>query len=174
MQRKHLQIRFFIPAVCVLVLLAGCGYRPVALRGPLAEANGVNVVLFGNKSYRPGIPGTLARDLVDELALRSGGKVLPGDQAQLELNGTVLSYSTIAVSYTAQDAIKEYRSVLTVQAVLVDHLTGKVLWKKDLTEEQVFPVNPNIGLQQNAEETAIDGLCRKLARDVWQKIGERF
>jgi outer membrane lipopolysaccharide assembly protein LptE/RlpB len=167
-------MKLLIPALLAVVLLSGCGYRPVALRGPLAEANGVNVVLFGNKSYRPGIPGTLARDLVDELALRSGGKVLPGDQAQLELNGTVLSYNTTAISYTAQDAIKEYRSTLSVQAVLVDHQTGKVLWKQDLTEEQVFPVNPNIGLQQNAEEAAIDGICRKLARDIWQKIGERF
>ena len=167
-----------LKAVCLLLvaaaLVCGCGYRPVVPRGPLAEANGVNVVLFQNKSYRPGLPGQLARNLVDQLALRSAGKVLAGDQAQLELTGTVLSYATAPVSYSAQDVIKEYKSVLAVQAILRERATGKVLWKADLTEEQAFPVNTNIALQQNAEEAAIESICRRLSEEIWQKIGAQF
>jgi outer membrane lipopolysaccharide assembly protein LptE/RlpB len=161
-------------ALLAAALLAGCGYRPVTLRGPLAGADGVNVVLFQNKSYRPGVPGVLARNLVDQLALRTGGRVLPGDQAQLELTGTVLSYLTIPISYSAQDTIKEYKSVLAVQAVLKERQTQKVLWKGDLTEEQAFPVNTTIALQQNAEEAAIASICRRLSEEIWQKIGEQF
>ncbi len=161
-------------ALLAVILIGGCGYHPVIRRGPLAEANGVNVVLFANRSYRPGVPGMLARDLVDELALRSGGKVLPGDQAQLELTGKILSYAAQPISYTKLDTIMEYKSVLSVQATLIDQRTQKVLWRGDLTEEQVFPVSPNIGLQQNAEEAAIAKICRRLSEQIWQKIGERF
>ena len=171
---KTVNLKSLVSLLMALLLLGGCGYRPVIARGPLAEANGVNVVLFANKSYRPGVPGQLARELVDQLALRSGGKVLPGDQAQLELTGTILSYASLPVSYSKLDTIAEYKSVISVQATLLDRQTRKVLWKGDLTEEQVFPVNQNIALQQNAEEAAIAKICRRLSEQIWQKIGERF
>jgi len=100
--------------------------------------------------------------------------VLPGDQAELELSGEILSYTTIPVSYTALDAIKEYKAVVTVQATLYEQRTRKVLWKGDLTEQQVYPVNANIALQQNAEEAATAKITRRLSERIWQKIGERF
>jgi outer membrane lipopolysaccharide assembly protein LptE/RlpB len=167
-------IKLVMLSLLALLLVAGCGYHPVAVRSPLDDAGGVDVTPFVNKSYRPGIEGVLARDLVDELALRTGGKVLSGDQAQLELAGVVQSYSTVAVSYNSQDTIKEYRTVMTVQAVLTEKQTRKVLWKGDLRQDQTFPVNPNIALQQNAEAVATETICRRLAEQIWQKIGERF
>jgi len=166
-------MRFF-SALLVLSLLGGCGYHTVAGRDPISGANGVNVVVFANKSYRPGVEGVLARDLVDEMALRTGGKVLPGDQAQLELSGTVLSYATGAVSYTSLDAIREYQLTVKVEAVLRERRTMKVLWKGELAEAQVYPVNANLSLQLNAEEAAAAKVCRRLSEEIWQKIGERF
>lgn len=167
-------LRTIILALLALVLVSGCGYRPVVQRGPLAEANGVDIVLFTNKSFRPGVEGVLARDLIDEFALRTGRRVLPREEAQLELVGTVLSYATTPVSYNRFDAIQEYAAALTVQATLREKRTQKVLWKEDLTEQQVYPVNSNIALQQNAEEAAIARVSRRLAERIWQKIGERF
>ena len=166
-------MRFF-SALLLLSLLGGCGYHSVVARDPLSGANGVNVVMFANKSYRPGVEAVLARDLVDELALRTGGKVLSGDQAQLELTGAVLSYGSTAISYTALDAIREYRLSIKVDAALQDRQTRKVLWKGVLTGEQSYPVNANLALQLNSEEAAAARICRRLSEDIWRKIGERF
>jgi outer membrane lipopolysaccharide assembly protein LptE/RlpB len=166
-------MRFF-SVLLLLSLLGGCGYHSVVARDPISGANGVNVVMFVNKSYRPGVEAVLARDLVDELALRTGGKVLSGDQAQLELTGAVLSYGSTAISYTALDAIREYRLSIKVDASLQDRQTRKVLWKGVLTEEQSYPVNANLALQLNSEEAAAAKICRRLSEDIWQKVGERF
>lgn len=174
MPARRVVLKVVLTALLALTLFSGCGYGPVVRRGPLAEANGVNVVLFANKSYRPGVEGILARDLVDEFALRTGGRVLPGDQAELELSGEILSYTTAPVSYTELDAIKEYKAVITVRATLYEQRTRKVLWKGDLAEQQVYPVNANIALQQNAEEAATAKITRRLSERIWQKIGERF
>ena len=163
-----------IALLALLVVIGGCGYRPVVQRGPMAQANGVNVTMFANKSYRPGVAAVLTREVLDEFALRSGGRVLPGDQADLELTGTVLSYQTLPISYTALDTIKEYKAVLGVQAVLRERQTQKVLWMGDLTEEQAFPVNDDIAKQQNAEEAAIAKISRRLSERIWQKLAERF
>jgi outer membrane lipopolysaccharide assembly protein LptE/RlpB len=172
--RKSFKLKSAICTLLALLALAGCGYHPVTTHSPLMDANGVNVTLFANRSYRPGVEGILARDLVDELALRTGGKVLPGDEAQLELGGVIISYATYPVSYTSKDIIKEYRTVVGIQAVLRDKQSQKVLWKSDLSGEQTFPVNPNIALQQNSEEAATRKICRNLAQQIWQKMGERF
>ena len=160
--------------ILVLAFLGGCGYHAVAARDPLSGANGVNVVTFANKSYQAGVEAVLSRCLVDELALRTGGKVLSGDQAQLELTGTVLSYTSAAVSYTAQDVIREYRLSIKVESTLRERSTQKVLWKGELTEDQVYPVNVNLALQFNAETAAAEKISRRLSQDIWQKIGERF
>lgn len=161
-------------ALVVVAALSGCGYHPVVPRGAVADANGINVVLFANKSYRAGVESVLGRHMIDEFSLRTGGRVLPAHRADLELTGTVISYGTTPVSYTAADAIKEYRAVLTVQAVLREQRSQKVLWKGDLSEQQVYPVNADIALQQNAEDAAIEKVCRRLSERVWQQISQRF
>ncbi|HJV64352.1 MAG TPA: LptE family protein [Geomonas sp.] len=155
-------------------LLGGCGYHAVTPRGPLAGGKSVNVTLFSNKSYRSGLEGTLARAMVDEFALRSGGNVQPRDRADLELVGTILAYATVPVSYTAQDTIKEYQVVMKVQATLREQQTLKVLWKGEVSGSQTFPVNDNLALQQNAEEAAAAKICRRLSEDLWVKIGEAY
>ena len=172
--RKGGSLVHLFTLLVLLVALAGCGYHSVAGRGPLGDANGVNVTVFANKSFRPGLEGIIARDLVHELALRTGGNVVRGDQADLELTGTVISYTSVPISYTALDTIAEYKAVVTVQAVLLDQQSRKVLWKGDLVGEQSYPVNDNIALQQNAEEAAIAVVSRRLSERIWQKIGERF
>ncbi|MBU5614438.1 LPS assembly lipoprotein LptE [Geomonas azotofigens] len=161
-------------ALLAALLGGGCSYSPVIQHGPLAGANGVNVVLFANKSYRAGVEAVLAREMIDEFAFRTGGKVLPADRAELELSGVVLSYNSVPVSYSAADAIREYNAILAVQATLRDQKSQRVLWKGDVTEQQVYPVNANIALQQDAEEAAIEKISRRISERIWQKLGERF
>lgn len=172
--REGVKFTSLFALLLLLAVLGGCGYHSVAQRAPLGDADGVNVTLFANKSFRPGLEGLVARDLVHELALRTGGKVLRGDEADQELTGTVISYASVPISYTALDTIAEYKAVVAVQAVLLDQKSRKVLWKGDLIGEQSYPVNDNIALQQNAEEAAIAAVSRKLSERIWQKIGERF
>ena len=172
--------RLALPALPLLLALAlsGCGYRPVTALGALSPAEGVDVTLFSNRSYRAGVEGVLARDMVAELARRTGGRVLSGREAGQLLSGTVLSYHSDPVSYTADDNVREYRSTLKVEAVLREKATQRVLWKGELTEDQTYPAYPenaaDIGKQQNAEDAAIDKICRRLSEEVWQKISERF
>ncbi|HJV36088.1 LPS assembly lipoprotein LptE [Geomonas sp.] len=170
---RALQLKVVCALLLVMGLIAGCGYHAVTPRGPLADGKGVNITLFTNKTYRSGLEGTLARAMVDEFALRNGN-VLPREKAQLELVGVINSYSTVAVSFSSQNTIKEYRVIITVQATLREQQTQKVVWKGDLSESQTFPVNQNLALQQNAEEAAAVKACRRISEDVWVRIGEAY
>ncbi len=159
-----------------LVLLAGCGYHSLRKDSysPADAINSTHIRLFENRSYRAGLDTSLAKALMDEYAKHSGGLLSAENNAQLVLSGLVLSYATAPVSYTAADKIREYRATMMVTAVLQQRKTMGVLWKAELLQEQIFPANADIALQQNAENAAIQELCRKLALEMWRKIHEKF
>jgi outer membrane lipopolysaccharide assembly protein LptE/RlpB len=163
--------------IITLVLLAGCGYQSLRQESHshVDAVNGTNIRLFENRSYRPGLDTSLTTALVDEFAKNSSGNVSDEDnKTQLVLSGVVLSYSSVPVSYTAADKIREYRATIKISTVLQQKKNLEVLWKGELSQEQIFPANADISLQQNSENAAIQELCRKLALDIWRKLHESF
>lgn len=186
--RKEVQVlrRFFSFLVLVACCCVnGCGYHlPKPESSPVAGGKTVSIPIFANKSFRPNLEAILTGSLVDEFAIRSGGRVVAEDAAELVLSGTIVSYSKTPVSYTASDTVKEYRATITIEATLREKQSRKVLWKGRDSLSQDFPATPIvsvqqnnvdiIALQQNSEDAAIREICRKLARQVYQKITEDF
>lgn len=166
----------------------GCGYR---LAGTSASSDvdgkAMAVPIFANTTHRPNLETVVTAALREEIA-GHGGKTAT-ENADLTLHGTITDYSALAVSYTAEDRIREYRATLTV-AVTVRERDGAVLWKGVETATQDYPVvefplnNPAVAervepqnrtaLQQNSEDAAIRELARKIARHVYQRMHERF
>ena len=168
-------------AACLILLticwlVSGCGYHHAVSNGRAAElvGRGVHIPIFANKSYRPGLEAILSTSLVDEFALRSGGRVVGKDAAKFMLGGTILSYAVAPLSYTAADKIKEYRATIKVEAVLSDREDHRVLWKGVIAVNSEYPANANISLQQNGEEAAVKDICHRLAEQIYEKIVDDF
>jgi hypothetical protein len=143
----------------------------------------IAVAIFANKGYRANMGAILTGSLIDEFARRTGGLVVAEKNAEIKLDGTILSYTTTAISYTAADTVKEYRAVVTAECRLTELGSGKVVWKGTVTQWQDYPVNsavtppPNsdpIALQQNSEDAAIREISRKIAQQVYQDISDGF
>jgi outer membrane lipopolysaccharide assembly protein LptE/RlpB len=139
--------------------------------------------MWRSKIFRPFLESILTGSLVDEFALRSGGLVTREEAADLVLTGTIVSYTTVAVSYTAADQVREYRATLTIDAVLTEKRSQNVLWKGIMSSSQDYPANPvgidikqqnRIALQQNNEEAAVREISRKLSEQLYQKVTENF
>lgn len=169
----HKSFLCFILIACCW--LHGCGYH---LSRPANSATmggkSIAIPVFANKSFKPNLEAILTGSLVDEFAWRNGGTVVGEDAAQVVLTGTILSYAVSPVSYTAADRIREYRTTVTIEATLREKESRRVLWKGSESFSQDYPANTNIALQQNSEDAAIREICRKLARQVYQKITEGF
>lgn len=182
---------YLLPAL--VLLLSGCGYHISGTRGlpPAVAGKKIAVSVFANKSYRANVGAILAGSVADEFARRSGGMVASEESADLVLTGTVLTYTTSAVSYSAADKVKEYRAAMTVEATLTEKSTRKVIWKGVLSWSQDYPAttdvvlrqntivflqhsSANIALQQNSEEAAIREISRKVALQLYQNISEGF
>ncbi len=169
-------------AFAVICLLSGCGYHLAseALTPSLTAGKTIAIPMWRNKSFRMNLETVMTGSLVDEFAMRSGGMVVAEEAADLLLTGTIVNYSEAALSYFASDLVSEYRMTMTVEAVLSDKRSQKVLWKGKLEASQDFPAlsNPNVpnrmALQQNNEDAALLEISRKIAQKLYQKMSENF
>lgn len=150
----------------------GCSYR---LAGPMQDrSRTIAIPVFANKSLRPNLESCLTEKLVALFAASNGGRVVPQDRAELELTGSVLSYSTGAVAYTGSDAAAAYQASMSADAAMRNRSTGVILWQGTVQAFQDYPANNDLNLQLNAEEAARSELCRKLAEQILRKSGEAF
>lgn len=180
-----------VVSLLLVCLLAGCGYRLSGNSGSSpVSGRAIAVPIFANATHRPHLETIVTTALRDEVSWRGGRLTAAADNANLVLHGKVTSFASSAVSYTADDRIREYRASLTVEASLSERETGTMLWKGTSTATQDFPVvefplnNPPLAervepqnrtaLQQNSEEAAIRELSRKVARDIYERIHEGF
>lgn len=169
--RKYFSGMLFLFFSC----LTGCGYHAVNWESsPYAGAGKtVNINIFANKSYKPNLEGVLANSIVDEFARRKGLEPVSSD-GDLTLSGEVSSYGLAAVSYSSGDVITEYSASMTVSATLRKSKTQQVLWKGAVTWNQTFPANNTTALQQNAEDAAVQEICRKIAQKLYLNMVNNF
>jgi hypothetical protein len=152
--------------------MVGCGYRLAG--SALARGRTIAIPVFANKALRPNLESCLTAQLVQLYAAESGGRVLPHDQADLELTGAVTSYSESASAYSAADKVMTYQVVMSADAVLRERKSGEVLWKGTVKAVQDYPTSSNLALKINAEDAAVRELCRKLAEEVVRQSGNAF
>ncbi len=159
----------------VIFCLAGCGYHAANWdTSPYSGAGKtIDIRIFANKTYKPNVEGVMADALVDQFA-RSKGLEVQSSDADLTLSGEVVSYGYGAVAYSAADVITDYSASMTVSATLRKSKTQQVLWKGTLSWSQTFPANSNIALQQNAEDAAIQEICRKIAQKLYVNVVNNF
>lgn len=163
-----------IGIILLLLSLFGCGYRlpHEAVSSDLAGKS-VRVAIFGNRTFRPNLEAVVTNRIIDEFAQHPGLRVVSGD-ADLVLNGEVISYSNVPVSYSAADIVREYRAGVTVEATLRRSDSQKIVWKGNVSATQTYPANLTIAFQQNSEEAAVQELARVLAQKLYVEISEDF
>ena len=181
---REIALRKFIFGLAFIVscLLCGCGYHlsSESLTPSLTAGKTIGIPMWRNKSYRMNLEAVMTGSLIDEFALRSGGKVVDENAADLLLTGTIVSYTEAAVAYSAVDLVSVYRMTMTVEAVLTDKRSEKVLWKGKFDASQDYPAlsNPNVpnrmALQQNNEDAALLEISRKIAQKLYQQLSENF
>jgi outer membrane lipopolysaccharide assembly protein LptE/RlpB len=176
------RIIYYLALAVSCILLGGCGYHLTseAQTTSLLAGKTIAIPMWRSKIYRPNLEAMLTGSLIDEFALRSGGMVVAEDAAELLLTGTIVTYATVPMSFTAADQVKEYRATMTVEATLAEKRSQKVLWKGILSASQDYkaindPALQNrIALQQNSEDAALREIDRKIAQQLFQKMWENF
>jgi len=99
-----------------------------------------------------------------------------GSQAEgdLQVKGTLRSYSIRAISYTAADRAKEYRLTIDVELELLRKGGGAPLWKGLLQSSHDYPASTDLALQRDAEEAALAAASRILAQKFLTAVEQSY
>jgi outer membrane lipopolysaccharide assembly protein LptE/RlpB len=160
----------------LLVLLSACGYQFAGAGGNrLPAGQSLWVSFIGIEIDSPSAQTVLKRTLLEEShALRGFYPAASEAAADLRISGTLRSYATRAVSYTATDLAREYR--LTIEADLELYRKGETapVWKGTLQSSHDYPANSDLALQRSAEEAARTAASRTLARKLLTAVEQNY
>lgn len=160
--------------VIVLLTLSGCGYSAVKRdAGPL-DGRSLHVKMFANGGYLPNVEGQLRLALLDELSRSRAGEQVGEQAADLTLSGEIESLELENAAFSAADKAMLYRVALTVQAVLTERKSGRVLWKSRETVREVYPASADMALQRNSRDAAVAATCREMARYLVAQMNRAF
>jgi outer membrane lipopolysaccharide assembly protein LptE/RlpB len=158
------------------LLLSACGYRLQGRADTLpGDVRSLYVELFRNNSYEPHLENSVTNEVVGRFA-RHGRLELVEKPAQAEgiLGGRIIGYSNSALSYDQDDRIAEYRSKMTVVAVLRRVDNGEVLWKGSVNWQEEYPASGDKTLQEDREQAAIQEISRRLADELFSHMIDNF
>ncbi len=172
--------------VALMLLLAGCGYRPAATAGNrLGPDHRLWVAFIANDTVSPTAQTVLRRALLEEAHIMRGiAPAASSADADLQVSGSLRSYSSRAVSYGIweadqnherdEDRAKEYRLTIDVELELRSTRDPGLAWKGTLRAYQDYPANNNLALQQSAEEKALDAAARKIAQKFLMALEQSY
>jgi outer membrane lipopolysaccharide assembly protein LptE/RlpB len=153
--------------------LAGCGY---SFRGTLPEhIQTVAVPLFANKTGEPRIESLLTSAVVEAFSTNGRLRVVKREDADAILEGELVGYSLLSISYDSQANVRQYRLLLTMNIKLLDLRRSAVLFEEHgLREKADFQVMSAVSQTISVEETAVRTAAMEIARAIVSLTVTRF
>jgi len=166
----------FLSLIVIFTLLAGCGYHVTgSAENRLAPGQSLWVAFIVNETISPSAQTVIRRALLEEghamRGLSPAGSQAAGD---LQVKGTLRSYSSRAVSYTAADRVKEYRLTIDVELELHCKGANAPVWKGMFQSYQDYPASTDLALQRSAEEAALAAAARILAQKFLTAVEQSY
>jgi len=153
--------------------VAGCGY---SFRGTLPEhIQTVAVPLFANKTGEPRIESLLTSAVVEAFSTNGRLRVVKREDADAVLEGEVVGYSLLSISYDSQANVRQYRLIMTINLKLLDMRRSAVLFEeRNLREKADFQVMNAVSETISVEETAVRTAATEIARAIVSLTVTRF
>lgn len=159
-----------------VLLLSACGYRLQGRSDALpGDVRSLYVEIFRNDSYEPFLEDAVTNEVVGRFARHDRLEIVE-DAAQAEgiLSGRIVGYSNSALSYDQDDNIAEYRSRMTVEAVLRRVGNGEVLWKGSVVWQEDYASSRDKVVQNDREQAAIQEISQRLADELFSHMMDQF
>lgn len=173
--RTHHQGRLItaVFAFCILCAsLSGCGYHCAERIESLPSwIKTVYVAPFANRGSELLIGVWITEELRHEFLRGRGLKLVPKDEADVILEGEIVSTSTSGLSYIRYDQAVERRITADCSVNLVHREGGKVIWQtSNIMREESFLVGKDIMQTEGLKDEALQKISRDVAEIIYHRI----
>ncbi len=175
--------RFSIIIGIILYLGSGCGYSArSALPGGAKSIHVDNIKNSidytsdqadrARNIYLPLLEVKIRNAIVDRFLFDGNLRIQEADIANLFLKGELVNYQRIALRYTDNNDVEEYRVQIIVNLVLSDQKQDEVIWEeKGFTGEATYFVS---GPSARSETAAVEEATVDLARRIVERTIENW
>ena len=165
----------FIPAVfafCILwTSLSGCGYHCAERVESLPSWKTVYVAPWANRSNELLLGVWITEELRHEFLRGRGLKLVTKDEADVILEGEIVSTGTHGLSYIRYDQAVERRIIAECSVHLVRRESGKAIWQtSNIVREESFLVGKDIMQTEGLKDEALQKLSRNVAEIIYHRI----
>jgi hypothetical protein len=156
-------IRQLVLGLCAATALLSCGIYTVS-PSALGNLKTIAIPLFDNQTTESGLREQLTDRLAQAFVNDNTLKVVPEQQADGILRGSVISYSREPYTYSKAEVVSEYVSRIVIKLQFVNRRSQKVIWEETNMS--------NWGTYKADSESENDGKSRaidKLVEDILNK-----
>jgi len=157
----------------ILLLITSCGYH---LEGRPQNFDSswrtIALPVWENPTSDIRLGEIIAAALRDRFALGGDLKIAPEDQADLVLEGEILSVNVGGLSYDVYTKTLERRVSIRARARLVERATGRVVWENvNISRFEDYPViQSQSGTVDPGREEALTQIARDLADIIYHYV----
>jgi len=157
----------------LVAAVAGCGY---SFRGTLPEhIQTVAVPVFVNKTGEPKLGSVLTNGVLEAFSTNGRLRVVRREDADAVLEGEVIGYSVVSISYDSNANVRQYRLTVTMNLKLLDMKKSAVLFEEHgLSEKADFNVQSAVSQTIAVEETAVRSAAIEIGRAIVSITLSRF
>jgi hypothetical protein len=162
---------FPILLIAAAVLSQSCAYysfSPTGGRGGKGGLSTIAIPILVNETLEYGVDRELTDALVEEFTDDNSLRVVPEDQAESVLRGTVVRYERPVISYDAGGSPREYKVRVVARLSYENASTKEAIWEEEIEGWAIYSVTGEGG-GVTSEDEARAVAFEKLAQDVLGK-----
>ncbi|MFP3867841.1 MAG: LPS assembly lipoprotein LptE [Desulfobacteraceae bacterium] len=159
-------------AMLGLINLAGCGYHVLGSTPTTSVMQPkLAIPLFTNRSNEVGLEAIFANALIGTFSQSKAAQVTTKEnQADLILQGDVTTVENRSLAYRDIDRSLVRRVSISIDFVLKERQSGKVIWKQAKAIDADYVVNPDYHYGEATRQMSISKAAATLARRVHDEI----
>ena len=160
-------------SIAILLMLAGCGYRPLGQGEVSNLPTTVKTIAMGqleNRTFRPNIQAALREALIGRFAADARIHVVEEGVADAVLEGAIEGFGEDPIAFDAADTARRLRVSISFSFIVKDRMKDTVLLRDGVTGVAYFSAGPGIGPTRTAEDDATSRALTDLAGQVVNRV----
>jgi outer membrane lipopolysaccharide assembly protein LptE/RlpB len=154
----------------------GCGYHVMGKGETFPEGiTSVAIVPLENRTTEPNLTSIFTSALRREFIIRRDVEVVPEEQAEAWLQGSITDINVGSSAYDIQGRATEYDITVTLGLRLIRRSNNAVLWKGDkIAGTWHYNASYDVIVNEGNKDAAIEKIAADLAEKIYIMIKERF
>ena len=160
-------------SLAILLMLAGCGYRPLGQGEVSNLPMTVKTIAMGqmkNRTLRPTIQPALKEALIGRFAADARIRVVEEGVADAILEGAIEGFGEDPIAFDSTDIALRLRVSISFSFIVKDRMKDTVLLRDGVTGVAYFSAGSGIGPTRAGEDEATSRALRDLAGQVVNRV----